>query len=110
MELLKLGSYFFLKIKPAQSIRGAHRDRVCMCIFIGVSAHMCMSIYVCTVFQKKRWLLFFPTYIFYPTTVAAAKSELSYFLVQENEGNMVKNAQAEDDLRLDSSAYSHHLF
>jgi hypothetical protein len=60
--------------------------------------------------KKKCWLLFFPTYIFYPTTVAAAKSELSYFLVQENEGNMVKNAQVEDDLRLDSSAYSHHLF
>jgi hypothetical protein len=42
-----------LNIKSAQSFRGAHRGRVCVCVFIGVSAHMCMSIYVYTVFLKK---------------------------------------------------------
>jgi hypothetical protein len=42
-----------LKIKPAQSFRCAHRGRVCVHVFIGVSAHTCMSICVCTVFLKK---------------------------------------------------------
>jgi hypothetical protein len=42
-----------LKIKPAQSFGGAHRGRVCVRVFIGVSAHTCMSICVCTVFLKK---------------------------------------------------------
>jgi hypothetical protein len=42
-----------LKIKPAQSFRCAHRNRVCVRIFIGVSAHTCMSICVCTAFLKK---------------------------------------------------------
>jgi hypothetical protein len=42
-----------LKIKPAQSFRGAHRDMVCVRVFIGVSARTCMSICVCTVFLKK---------------------------------------------------------
>jgi hypothetical protein len=40
-----------LKIKPTQSYEGAHRGRMCVRIFIGVSAHTCMSI---TVFQKKK--------------------------------------------------------
>jgi hypothetical protein len=43
-----------LKIKTAQSFRGVHRDRVCVRVFIGVSAHMCMSICVYTVFLKKN--------------------------------------------------------
>jgi hypothetical protein len=42
-----------LKIKPAQSFRCAHTGRVCICVFIGVSARTCMSICVCTVFHKK---------------------------------------------------------
>jgi hypothetical protein len=41
------------KIKPAQSFRGAHRGRVFVRVFIGVSARTCMSICVCTVFLKK---------------------------------------------------------
>jgi hypothetical protein len=36
-----------LKIKSAQSFRGAHRGRMCVRVFIGVSAHTCMSICVC---------------------------------------------------------------
>jgi hypothetical protein len=40
-----------LKIKPTQSFKGAHRDRVCVRVFIGVSTYTCMSIYV---FQKNK--------------------------------------------------------
>jgi hypothetical protein len=47
-----------LKIKPAQFFRGAHRGRVCVRVFIGMSDRTCMSIYVCTVFLKKhKWFL-----------------------------------------------------
>jgi hypothetical protein len=47
-----------LKIKPAQFFGGAHRGRVCVLVFIGVSDRACMSIYVCTVFLKKhKWFL-----------------------------------------------------
>jgi hypothetical protein len=42
-----------LKIKSAESFRGAHRGRMCMRMSIGVSIHTCMSICVCTVFLKK---------------------------------------------------------
>jgi hypothetical protein len=42
-----------LKIKPAQSFGGAHSGRVCVRVFIKMSAHTCMSICVCTVFLKK---------------------------------------------------------
>jgi hypothetical protein len=43
-----------LKIKPAQSFGGAHRGRVCVRVFIGVSARTYMSICVYTVFLKKN--------------------------------------------------------
>jgi hypothetical protein len=33
-----------LKIKPAQSFGGAHRDKVCVHIFIAMSARNCMII------------------------------------------------------------------
>jgi hypothetical protein len=42
-----------LKIKSAQSFRDAHRDMICVCIFIEMSDHTCMSIYIYTVFLKK---------------------------------------------------------
>jgi hypothetical protein len=42
-----------IKIKPTQSFINAHRDRVCMRIFIGINTRTCMSIYVCTAFLKK---------------------------------------------------------
>jgi hypothetical protein len=42
-----------LKIKSAQFFECAHRGRVCVRVFIEVSARMCMSICVCTVFLKK---------------------------------------------------------
>jgi hypothetical protein len=40
-----------IKIKPSQSFRGTHSDRICM--FITVSARTCINIYICTVFLKK---------------------------------------------------------
>jgi hypothetical protein len=52
-ETLSVADFVNLKIKPAQFFRCAHRGMVCLHVFIGVSAHMCMSIYVCTVFLKK---------------------------------------------------------
>ncbi len=39
-----------LKIKSVQFFEGAHRDRMCMRVFIGVSNHTRMNICVCTVF------------------------------------------------------------
>jgi hypothetical protein len=42
-----------LKINPTQYFRDTHRGRVCMRVFIGMSARICISIYVCTVFLKK---------------------------------------------------------
>jgi hypothetical protein len=35
-----------LKIKAAQSFRCAHRDKMCVRVFIAVSARTCISIYV----------------------------------------------------------------
>jgi hypothetical protein len=52
-ETLFVINFVNLKIKPTQSFRGAHRDRVCVCIFIGVSARTCMSICIYTIFLKK---------------------------------------------------------
>jgi hypothetical protein len=57
-ETLLVTDFVNLKIKPAQSFGGAHRGRVCVCVFIGVSARTCMSIYVYTVFLKKRIYFF----------------------------------------------------
>jgi hypothetical protein len=42
-----------LKIKLSQSFEGAHKVKVCIRVFIEVSTHMYISIYVCTVFLKK---------------------------------------------------------
>jgi hypothetical protein len=53
-EMLLMTDFVNLKIKPTQSFRGAHRGRVCVRVFIGMSTHTYMSIYVCTVFLKKN--------------------------------------------------------
>jgi hypothetical protein len=53
-DTLLVTDFVNLKIKSAQSFGCAHRGRLCVCVFIGVSAHMCMSIYICTVFLKKQ--------------------------------------------------------
>jgi hypothetical protein len=52
-ETILVTDFINLKIKLDQSFRGAHRDSVCVHIFIVLSAHTYMSIYVCTVFIKK---------------------------------------------------------
>jgi hypothetical protein len=46
--------FVIIKIKPAQSFGCAHRGRVCVCVFIRVSARTCMSICDCTMFLKKE--------------------------------------------------------
>jgi hypothetical protein len=53
-ETILVADFMNFKIKPAQSFGGAHRGRVCVRVFIGVSARTCMSIYVYTVFLKKE--------------------------------------------------------
>jgi hypothetical protein len=42
-----------LKIKSTQSFGDAHKSRVCMRVFIEMSARTYMSICICTVFLKK---------------------------------------------------------
>jgi hypothetical protein len=43
-----------LNIKPVQSFKCAHRSSIYVRVFIGMSAHICMSICVYTVFLKKK--------------------------------------------------------
>jgi hypothetical protein len=52
-EALLVTDFVNLKIKPTQYFGCAHRGRVYVRVFIGVSAHMCMSICVYIVFLKK---------------------------------------------------------
>jgi hypothetical protein len=53
-DVLLVIDFVNLKIKSTQSFGGAYRSRMCVRVFIWVSAHTCMSICVCTVFLKKR--------------------------------------------------------
>jgi hypothetical protein len=53
-ETLLLIDFMNLKIKPTQFFGGAHMDKVCVHIFIGMNAHTYMSICVYTVFLKKK--------------------------------------------------------
>jgi hypothetical protein len=53
-DALLVTDFVNLKIKSVQSFRGAYGDTVCMRMFIEMSAHTCMSIYVYTVFLKKN--------------------------------------------------------
>jgi hypothetical protein len=57
-DVLLVTDFVNLKIKPAQSFRGAHRGRM-YGVFIDVSGYTCMSIYVCTVFLKKNHPIIF---------------------------------------------------
>jgi hypothetical protein len=45
-----------LKIKPTQSFRCAHKNRMYVHIFIMVTAHTCINICVCIVFLKNHQL------------------------------------------------------
>jgi hypothetical protein len=61
-ETLLVTDFVNLKIKSAQSFRYAHKSRVYVRVFIGVSVHTYMRIYVCTVFLKK-FTMFLKKYI-----------------------------------------------
>ncbi len=52
-ESLLMIDFVNLKIKSAQFFRGAYKGRMCVRVFIGVSARTCMSICVYVVFLKK---------------------------------------------------------
>jgi hypothetical protein len=54
-ETLLVIDFMNLKIKSTQSFRCAHRGRVCVCVFIGVSARTYMHICICTMFLKKEF-------------------------------------------------------
>jgi hypothetical protein len=55
-ELFLVTDFVNLKIKLAQSFRCAHKNKICICIFIWVSVHTYMNSYVYTVFLKKKVL------------------------------------------------------
>ncbi len=55
-ETFLVTDFVTIKIKSTQSFECAHKDRMCVRVFIGISAHICMSICVCTVFLKKHLL------------------------------------------------------
>jgi hypothetical protein len=53
-ETLLVTDFMDLKIKLFHSFRGAHKSRMCVYVFIEVSAHTYINLYVCTVFLKKK--------------------------------------------------------
>jgi hypothetical protein len=53
---LLVADFMNIKIKPTQSFRGAHRGKVCVYVFIGMSACTCINIYIYAVFLKKHLL------------------------------------------------------
>jgi hypothetical protein len=55
-ETLLMTDFVNLKIKLAQFFRGVHMGRLCVHVFIEVSAHICISICVYIVFLKKRYI------------------------------------------------------
>jgi hypothetical protein len=52
-ETLLVTDFINLKIKLSQFFEGANRGRVCVRVFIGVSTHTCINIYIYTVFLKN---------------------------------------------------------
>jgi hypothetical protein len=53
-ETLLMIDFVNLKIKLSRSFRSVHKSRICVCVFIDVSAYICMRICVYTVFLKKE--------------------------------------------------------
>jgi hypothetical protein len=53
-ETLLMINFVNLKIKLTQSFKDAHKDKMCVRVFIVVSTHMFTNIYVCTVFLNKK--------------------------------------------------------
>jgi hypothetical protein len=54
--MLLVTDFVNLKIKLAQFFKYAHRNKMCIYMFIGVSTHTYINSYVCTVFLKKKVL------------------------------------------------------
>jgi hypothetical protein len=52
-ETFLVTDFINLKIKSTQSFRGAHRDMMCVRVFIGVGDHTYMSICIYTMFLKN---------------------------------------------------------
>jgi hypothetical protein len=52
-ETFLVTDFINLKIKSTQSFRDAHRDMMCVRVFIGVSDHTYMSICIYTMFLKN---------------------------------------------------------
>jgi hypothetical protein len=52
-ESLLVTDFMNLKIKSALSFKCAHKDRIYMRVFIWISVHTYISIYIYTVFLKK---------------------------------------------------------
>jgi hypothetical protein len=52
-DALLVTDFVNLKIKSTQYFRGVYSVRVCVYVFIGMSARTYMSICICTVFLKK---------------------------------------------------------
>jgi hypothetical protein len=53
-ETLLVTDFVNLKINPIQSFKCANKDRLCVHVFIGVSDHIYMSIYIFTVLKKQE--------------------------------------------------------
>jgi hypothetical protein len=52
-DALLMIDFVNLKIKLIQYFGCAHRDRMCVRMFIGVSAYPSINIFICTMFLKK---------------------------------------------------------
>jgi hypothetical protein len=52
-DVLLVTDFENLKIKLAQSFKNAHRDRMYVYVFIGMSDHTCINICVYNIFLKK---------------------------------------------------------
>jgi hypothetical protein len=52
-DALLVTDFMNFKIKLTQSFSCAHRNKVCIYVFIGVSAHMRINICVYTIFLEK---------------------------------------------------------
>jgi hypothetical protein len=52
-EIFLVTDFISFKIKPIQSFKYDHKDRMCIYIFIRVSNHMYINIYIYTVLKKE---------------------------------------------------------
>jgi hypothetical protein len=78
-DALLVTDFVNLKIKSAQPFRYAHRNRLCVCVFIEVSAHTYISIYVYTVFLKKHEYFIRPVH--WPAHIRSSEKLTNQILV-----------------------------